>query len=269
VKDLAIEAGVQIVTPKLASQWLGSNDGNRNVRERVVSAYVRDMKAGRWRLTGEAVKFAHDGRLLDGQHRLRAIVAANKPIPMLVVRGLSDEAQEVIDSGAARTAGDALRMRGEGNYAALAAGARLAMQYQDGRLYQGGNTKYTHSEIIEFLAKHTDMRTAVDIACGYSKQIDIPLSVLSLSVWRLMQVDPSDCAAFFSRLADKTGLTKGDAVLALLNRLTEVRRSNRQLDRGDYLSLVFRAWNYWRTGKAVQSLPVISRGAEVDIPQPR
>ena len=53
MKTPTIEAGVQTVTPKMAIRWLEANQGNRNIRERVVTAYARDMLAGRWRLTGE------------------------------------------------------------------------------------------------------------------------------------------------------------------------------------------------------------------------
>lgn len=269
MKTPTIEAGIQTVTPKMALRWLEANHNNRNVRERVVTAYARDMKAGRWRLTGEAVKFSADGRLIDGQHRLRAVVQAGINVDMMIVRGLDDEVQEVLDSGAGRSAGDALRMRGETNYSNLAATARAAMMFEDGRLYQGGGTKYTHGEIIEFLEKNPEMRDSVEFAVSLRHQIDIPISVLGVCIWRLAQVAPDDCTIFFTKLGEKTGFVKGDPILALHNRLTDVRRTNRALDRADYLSLVFRSWNAWRQRKSVHKLPTTVRGEGVDIPEPR
>jgi hypothetical protein len=97
----------------------------------------------------------------------------------------------------------------------------------------------------------------------------VPPSILSYAVWRLMQIDADDCMLFFSRLADKTDLSARDAILALINRLTEIRRNGRRVERGDYLSLIFRAWNYWRTRKPVTALPVKVNGGSVDIPEPK
>src|SRR5439155_25117462 len=101
------------VDPATASAWLQRNLHNRHLREEAVSSMARDMAAGRWQYTGEAVKFSKAGNLLDGQHRLAAVVKSETTIPILVVPGLPDSAQEVIDTGAKRTASDVLYLSGE------------------------------------------------------------------------------------------------------------------------------------------------------------
>lgn len=267
--DPGITAEVELVKPATAEEWLGRNYTNRTIRERVVAAYARDMEAGKWRLSGEGIKFAADGQLLDGQHRLHAVIRADAPVWMLIVRGLAQETQLVMDSGAARTAGDALRLLGETGYSNLAAAARTAINYEAGRLQGANNTKVTHTEIIEYIEENPDLRRAVDLAASWRKQIDVPLSVLSLSIWALLRVDPDDCVLFFSRVADKTNLAPRDPILALINRLMEIRRSSRRMQQADYLSLIFRAWNYWRTRKQIAGLPVQAAGSSVDIPQPK
>lgn len=267
-REDTVTAAVEVVKPATAEEWLGKNQINRAVRDRVVAAYARDMASGNWRVTGEGIKFAASGRLLDGQHRLHAVVRADVAVPMLVVRGVAEDAQELMDSGAGRTAGDALRLRGEANYSTLAAAARLAIGYEAGRINSNGD-KTTHAEIIGFIGDNEDLRYAVELAASWRYGIDVPISVLVVAIWRLYRINAEDCLTFFSQLANKTDLRSGDPVLALLNRLTEVRRSNRRLDRADYLSLIFRAWNLWRTRKTVQRLPVSVRGSSVDLPEPR
>lgn len=269
VKQTPVQAEIVDVTPKLASRWLDANHGNRNVRQRIVTAYARDMTAGRWKLSGEGVKFSATDRLVDGQHRLHAVVQSGITVPMLVVRGLDDEVQDVLDSGAGRTAGDALRMRAEPHYSLLAAGARIALQFQDGRLDQGGACKYTHSELMDWIDKHPEMRTAVEATSRLAKQVALPPSVLTLSIWRLSQVDSEACMEFFQRLAFKTHLEPGSPVLALLYRLTDIERTARRTNRSTYVSLVFRAWNYYRQGKSVGSIQITSKGQEIETPQPR
>ncbi len=121
------------ITPELAKKWLSQNTHNRNLRERVVNGYAADMRDGNWVEDGQSIKFAkgdvvlldnppiHGGPLLDGQHRLSAIVTADATIRMLVVSNLPDSTQEVMDTGAKRVLGDVLKLRGEAYAITLAA----------------------------------------------------------------------------------------------------------------------------------------------------
>lgn len=267
---MSITATVETVTPAIAEEWLGKNDSNRNLRLRIVASYARDMVAGNWRLSGEAIKFSRTGRLQDGQHRLHAVIQADATVQFLVVRGLAENIRDVLDSGTARTVGDALRMRGETAYSSLAAAARLAFLYTSGQPIDGGVVRATHVEVLTFIESNADLRPAVDLACGWRKHVDVPASVLSLAIWRLSQIDPDETYLFFSQLAEKTGFRSGDPALALNNRLTDIRRAGRYAARSDYLSLIFRAWNYFRSRKPVQMLPLKTRsGSSIEIPEPK
>lgn len=74
------------ITPEMAQQMLTYNSSNRKLRNHIVKLYAKQMLDGDWHLTGQGITFGKNGQLLDGQHRLSAIVLANKPIDMLVVR---------------------------------------------------------------------------------------------------------------------------------------------------------------------------------------
>ena len=65
---------VMEVGPDLAARWLDGNTHNRPLKQTLVDRFVRDMQAGRWRLTHQGIAFDADGMLIDGQHRLWAIV---------------------------------------------------------------------------------------------------------------------------------------------------------------------------------------------------
>jgi hypothetical protein len=88
----------EIITPAVAAEYLDQNTDNRHLRSRAVDMYTRNMLAGEWKVTGETIKFDRNGRLIDGQHRLAAIIRAEKQQPCLVVRGLEPEVQGVIDT---------------------------------------------------------------------------------------------------------------------------------------------------------------------------
>ncbi len=123
-----ITSGVEFIGPAEARRILDRNDRNRNVRTATVGTYATDMAEGRWRLTGEAIKFAASGRLLDGRHRLLSVEIAEVTLPFLVVRGLPEEVMDVLDSGMRRTAADAMGLRGESNATTLASVAKMVAQ---------------------------------------------------------------------------------------------------------------------------------------------
>lgn len=86
------------VDPELAERWLARNPNNRNLRRAVVDSYARDMSTGNWVLNGETIKLDVAGRLVDGQHRLSAVVAAEVTVPMIVVRGVDPGVMDTVDA---------------------------------------------------------------------------------------------------------------------------------------------------------------------------
>jgi hypothetical protein len=265
-KPVPTEPGVVEIDPITASAWLQRNTHNRSIREEGVSALARDMAAGRWQYTGESIKFGADGQLLDGQHRLAAIVRSEATVPMLVVPALPVSAQSVMDTGAKRTAADALDLSGEANGTLLAAAVRLAINYERGGL-AGRNTQVTHSEILDWLETHGDIRAAVATSRSLSA-IPLPGTMIAFCVWRLRLVDREFADEFFTDLAQMRTEGKGDPRAALLQRLSAAQASRERLTRAAQLSLMFRSWNAVRRGQPVTLLKVAYNGGAVDIPQP-
>lgn len=99
------------ITPEMALDMLCKNSSNRKVRTDRVRYYAEQMKAGNWHLTGQGITFATDGTLLDGQHRLYAIVECEIPQTMLVVYDADKVA--TYDCGLKRTVVDQLQLAGE------------------------------------------------------------------------------------------------------------------------------------------------------------
>lgn len=91
------------VTPAIAEKWLAKNhEDNRAVVWHRVEAFANDMRAGAWKLTHQGVAFDEEGRLIDGQHRLQAVVHAGVTVRMLVLRGVG-EFGDPIDCGRPRS----------------------------------------------------------------------------------------------------------------------------------------------------------------------
>lgn len=101
------------VTPAMALKWLEGNTHNRAVRDSVVARYASDMRLGRWRMTHQGIAFNGDGTLIDGQHRLYALIESGvKSVPMLVATGMSFDEQMVIDDHLKRSVVDVLKLEG-------------------------------------------------------------------------------------------------------------------------------------------------------------
>jgi hypothetical protein len=109
----------ELITPEMAKKILSSaNTNNRKLQQRKVETYARDMRAGAFITTHQGIAFDENEVLLDGQHRLAAIVLCGKPIQMLVTRGLPKSTRvkgtidmptwDVIDKGLRRGDGEAL-----------------------------------------------------------------------------------------------------------------------------------------------------------------
>lgn len=253
--DTMPAALVMQVTPGIAEYWLGKNHVNRNARDRVIDRFVNDMKNGKWQITGEAIKFDRTGRLIDGQHRLKAVVKSGCTVPMFVVRGLSEETQIVLDSGAARTAADNLHMIGVRNANLVASIARRRISLTD-------IDSVSNSDVFDYVQAHPEINEASRIARRYAKGCDIAPSTVGLAAWVIAEQHGWEVAEeFFNAAAEKVGLSAGDPVLAMTAFFSEQRRNRRKLKLQSQLSVVIRAFNYRYRGEPWRTVRVNSPGA--------
>lgn len=102
----------ETITPETAARYLESNLGNRKMRAHKIKQFASDMKNGRWMLTHQGIAFFDDGGLMDGQHRLAAVVESGVPVRMVVMRGFGRIVAHAIDSGTKRNEVDAERLNG-------------------------------------------------------------------------------------------------------------------------------------------------------------
>lgn len=97
------------VTPELAAKFLDKNDGNRKLREHRSAYLSRAILEGKWKLTHQAAAISKRGRLLDGQHRFRAICLANKAAEMVIAYDVPEDVFSVMDAGMPRKMHERLR----------------------------------------------------------------------------------------------------------------------------------------------------------------
>ena len=197
----------------------------------MVRAYAADMSAGNWQLTGESIKFAAGGALLDGQHRLRAVIESGATVYMFVTRGLQIEAQDVMDTNVKRGAQDMLAMYGHANASLAASAAKWVIFYEEDRLYTDRATRnVSHSDVLAFTADNDAYAEAVAFASGIRKHIDLQPSILAAAVYITHGVDAESSLEFFARLADGIGLPAGSPILALRSRLRDIKAKRTRIE---------------------------------------
>lgn len=266
----------ETIDPDLARTFLDENDANRPVRARVVNAYARDMASGSWYVTGETIKFSKTGELLDGQHRLYAIVESATAQRMLVVRGLEPDTKGIIDTGAPRTAGDALKLVGVGgsNVYATAAAARLLVLWRTDRLrtMSAGlrhEDRATHNEIIAMVRQEPDILDAVADAYRDYERTGIPTGPGAMARVVLFETDAKDAGLFFDSLAGYATDGTNDPRAVLLYTVRQMRALGQMRKPGEAIGLIFTAWNAWRDGQKITSLTTRDKkGKALPIPKP-
>lgn len=141
-----ITAQVEKITPAVAKAYLEMNKNNRNIRQRVVDAYARDMAAGEWVVQHQGIAFDVDGNLVDGQHRLQAVIKAGVAVPMMVTRGLEKNSSAGIDQGAKRSFTDVLTMQHPETTVYLK-NTRLVSAIRNTIYYNVGSINLTFNEV--------------------------------------------------------------------------------------------------------------------------
>lgn len=149
------------VTPELASGWLSScNTRNRKIVDAHVDRLAKEMRAGRWQLTHQGIAFSNDHVLIDGQHRLWAVVISGVTVPMRVNFNEPPETLAVVD---------AVRPRTNDEIISLSGGMGTVSQRELATLRAmiaglGSYERMTAGQEAEILARHREAMTfALDI----------------------------------------------------------------------------------------------------------
>jgi hypothetical protein len=85
------------ITPQDAEELLKRNTINRKLNKNTVRDLVRDIKASRWKLTHQGIALTPSYDVLDGQHRLHAIIEAAQQVDMFVTFDVDPDSFLYID----------------------------------------------------------------------------------------------------------------------------------------------------------------------------
>lgn len=261
---------VQRIGPDAAETLLQYNTRNRKLRDAHATKLAVDMSAGQWR-DGSTLLFAGtgDGRvLLDGQHRLQAVVEAKAEIDFIVVEGLSPDDQQAVDTGLRRSLADVLHWQGETCCHELGGAIAWQWRYQ----HAGMRSKYvpTVAQALAVLEQHPGLRDSLAPTRPAARTLRIPRGCAAWLFYTQRAIDQEDAEVFWDLLA--TGLIPGaneHHPVHVLRRQLEAnsRAVARKLDSAAITALIVKGWNAYREGRDV-SLLVWRRGGARPEPFP-
>lgn len=239
-----------IVTPALASKWLGTQVRNRRINDRAIAAYRRDMINGDWEYTGDPIRFDKDGHLIDGQHRLTALSALDPEtaIEFLVVRGLPPERQMLMDQGARRSTAQQLELTGYKNSVPLAAGIRMVLIWDNGTLAKplwDDTALCSTSAILEWAEAHPVEIAVVANNLTRIRHIGLLPAVGTAFCLKTGTNYPDLTTDFFTSLYELENQGKGSPLLTFNRRLQRAKAEHLKLTSVDQLAFLIITWNHW------------------------
>lgn len=244
------------LTPALARVLLARNPDNRAISNRVVESYARDMSNGAWSFNGEPVIISKDGHLNDGQHRCEAVIASGMTISVILVIGPERDTRMTVDQGKARRAGDYLGMSGHVDSLVLAATAKYVWQVRNiGLLSTKVENSPTKGEILSFVEEHSTLIDSVAAIGKKGSDAAGGRSVLAFAHWVIWNAtgNKTEAHVFIQALVSGHNLGVRSPILYARNRLMSERG---RLKVNEKAELIYRAWNAYRRGDKVASLPI-------------
>lgn len=249
-----IVAEVVTITPSDATNWLRCNIHNRPVRKRHVEFLAGEIKNGNWQVNGQAIVIAEDEQVLDGQHRLLAIIEAGIAIKTMVVYGISPQAFATIDTGAVRTSSDALCLHFS-EYAqhivkAVATAVPWVKQLEKGSMHKNPK-RLSNTEVIAYAKDHISMFERAATLLHYPKD-NRPLSTgVGTALYEYFsRKDEEGAGDFFRDLYTGENLSRTAVEYVLRAAFTkDMQRITSKLPTYVKVRMTVKAWNWRRRGR--------------------
>jgi hypothetical protein len=259
-----LKSKVVMVTPKKAEEWLAKNGVNRPLSDSRVARYAEEMKKGNWHCNGEPIIFTEDyTRLLEGQHRLSAVILSGCTVPMYVTVGVPEEAFITLGSGASRTAADWFKIKGEPHYSHLAATlTRIWFYEQSGGASMhnsGSNAVPSKTDLDDLLGKFPKIRDSVEFclkAENNTAGLALPSTLLSACHFVFAKKFGREKADdFVTRLATGENMARNHPIMLLRKRLMSRKNTKFQKESLQVVTyMVFRIFNAFVNNEPLDKL---------------
>lgn len=241
------------VTPDMAAEMIEHNTMNRNISQLNVKRYAQAMQSGEWEQNGQTITIAEDGTILDGQHRLWAIIESGMTITFLIVYNVRKEAIATIDSGVIRTFKHLLQIKGSKHAATAASLTKLAWIYDnfDAELHDSSGKIALRNPVLE--CYYDENRDLIEQAAAMAETgcHHFTKSHMGLGFFLFLRRNPGKAEEFAGMLKSGQNLYTGHPIMTLRTKLIDNLMSKHKLTVRETLAFYIKAWNMFLKGKDV------------------
>lgn len=262
------------ITPAIAKAILETrNECNRPISRNSVVAFAKQMKNGEWKLLTDAIAFDVDGNLINGQHRILAVVMSETTQRFHVFENQPKDNFSAYDTGKNRTAGDILSISGIStsaseckslssmiktilNYEGLPNSTNTGSKNKLTVIASNANSKVTGitNEIVLNYAKSNlpTLKASRDFAASLDLPGKLRVADIGGLHYLMSKVDPNKTSSFFTALSSGANLAADSPIL----HLNKALRYSDSLEKSSYktaykLALIVKAWKMHRDGKVM------------------
>ena len=242
-----------LVNSEIAKAYLTKNTKKRKPNKAQIIRLSNKIKKGIWKEdTAEMIKISKNGNILDGQHRLMAVIDANVSIYFHFALGLEEEVFSVLDTGSLRNASDSFFISGVKNSNTIPSIITLNNSLKKGNkdLHIGKDKKLSNNELLDIYNENNifwdDIATkTMRYYQSFSKILSPQIIGGFYSVVKEISTDKSD--KFMEEFC--TGMDISNYSINLLrNAFIKDKMSNRKMQIDMKLALIIKAWNFYNKG---------------------
>lgn len=256
-----IKSQVETITPATAIEWLEtvkSDDGSqRLLKQSHVDWLAKQITDGKWHLNGEPLIFDEEGRLRDGQHRLWAVVQAQKAVECLVVRGVGADTFITMDTGVARGGADVLHILGYKNVNTLNAALGWIHRCNVGGMMASAKAAgYTHEIGARMIEKHRGLADSVEWAIKIRNDVflkHIPPACLAFLHYKFCMHDVGAAESFFAKVSAEQPCAINSGPASFRKWLSNTAATQSRTPK-EIMAIAVKAWTAFLKGENVSHL---------------
>ena len=239
----------RVINPEFAHKLLKYNPKNRRLNSQHVKGLASQMEDGLFMPELGFISFDKKGEMIDGQHRLHAIIESQTSFKMRIITGLDSNVRNVIDTGMKRSLADILRMEGVENAGVVSGAiAKMIIFDETGRFDAKLNRKFHHADFKKAMKKHPEIRICAE-KLRPSAIFRRPSQILTLYSL-CYKVAPRKADDFFLRLMTGENLEKNSPLLEIRRIVLNKIGTRNNVAMTDLIFALISVWNASRKGKA-------------------
>jgi len=248
-----------LITPIIAKEILENNTINRNIIKANLHFLENELREGRFVYNGESIIISKDNKLMDGQHRLLAIINTSISAYVNLVTDIEENTMSTINTGSSRNAASVFSMHNVVSSTSIASSTKRILEKveTERQTNKNGNIKLSNQTIYEFYEKRSELldamhRFALNL---YQSNVKFITPSSTTSFLYLFSIEDRRAKAYIRELY--TGVQEGasDAAIKIRDRLINNKISLVKFSKVRERDILVYGWRKYINNKNIAAIP--------------